>query len=174
MFDREEIFLRYPVLSSCREDLARALRILKNTVGSGGMILACGNGGSAADSGHIVGELMKGFLKKRPLSPEEKARFAPFGEEGAALANALQNGVCIDIPPAGIDKGEGVARYADSMGVPPDNVYCAGDNMNDCAMIARFHGLAVENAVPALKSAAEATLPDIAAMIGFIMERETR
>jgi len=88
--------------------------------------------------------------------------------------NALQNGVCIDIPPAGIDKGEGVARYADSMGVPYDCVYCAGDNMNDCAMIARFHGLAVENAVPELKAAAEGVFPDIAAMIGFIMERETR
>ena len=86
--------------------------------------------------------------------------------------NALQNGVCIDIPPAGIDKGEGVARYAAAMGVPGENVYCAGDNMNDYAMIARFHGLAVENAVPALKSAAEATFPDIAAMIDFIMSRE--
>ncbi len=88
--------------------------------------------------------------------------------------NALQNGICIDIPPAGIDKGEGVARYADSMGVPYDNVYCAGDNMNDYAMIARFHGLAVENAVPELKAAAEGVFPDIAAMIGFIMDRETR
>lgn len=85
--------------------------------------------------------------------------------------NALQNGVCIDIPPAGIDKGEGVARYADSVGVPHDNVYCAGDNMNDYAMIARFHGLAVENAVPELKAAAEAVFPDIAAMIDFIMSR---
>ena len=85
--------------------------------------------------------------------------------------NALQNGVCIDIPPAGIDKGEGVARYADSVGVPYDNVYCAGDNMNDYAMIARFHGLAVENAVPELKAAAEAVFPDIAAMIDFIMSR---
>lgn len=86
--------------------------------------------------------------------------------------NALQNGGCIDIPPAGIDKGEGVALYAAAMGVPPENVYCAGDNMNDYAMIARFHGLAVENAVPALKAAADAVFPDIAAMIDFIMSRE--
>ena len=85
--------------------------------------------------------------------------------------NALQNGVCIDIPPAGIDKGEGVALYAEAMGVPEDNVYCAGDQMNDYAMIARFHGLAVENATPALKDAAEAVFPDIAAMIGFILSR---
>ena len=39
---------------------------------SGGKLLLCGNGGSASDSDHIVGELMKGFLKKRPLSDEQK------------------------------------------------------------------------------------------------------
>lgn len=86
--------------------------------------------------------------------------------------NALQNGVCIDIPPAGIDKGEGVARYADAMGVPHGNVFCAGDNMNDYAMIARFHGLAMGNAVPRLKQAAERVFPDVAAMIDFIMVAE--
>jgi phosphoheptose isomerase len=37
---------------------------------NGGKVLVCGNGGSSADSGHIVGELVKGFLKKRPL-PEK-------------------------------------------------------------------------------------------------------
>ena len=83
--------------------------------------------------------------------------------------HALQNGVCIDIPPAGVDKGTGLARYAALMGVPADNVYCAGDNMNDYAMIARFHGLAVENAVPALKDAAEAVFQDVADMIDYLM-----
>ena len=83
--------------------------------------------------------------------------------------NALQNGVCIDIPPAGIDKGEGVARYAASVGVPPENVCCAGDNMNDYAMVSRFHGFAVENAVPDLKAAAERVFPDIAGMVEAIM-----
>lgn len=40
---------------------------------NGGKVLTCGNGGSSADSGHIVGELVKGFLKKRPL-PEDWQR----------------------------------------------------------------------------------------------------
>ena len=104
---------------------------------------------------------------------EEEARrcVEEINAEWGGTVNALQNGVCIDIPPAGIDKGEGVARYAAAMGVPADNVYCAGDNMNDRAMIARFHGLAVENAVPELKAAAEGVFPDIAAMIGFILSR---
>ena len=102
---------------------------------------------------------------------EDEARrcVAEINEKWGRTVNALQNGTCIDIPPAGIDKGEGVARYADRMGVPHGNVFCAGDNMNDYAMIVRFHGLAVENAVPALKSAAEAVYPDIGAMIDAIM-----
>ena len=85
---------------------------------------------------------------------------------------ALQNSMCIDIPPVGFDKGEGVALYAAQAGVPPENVYCAGDQMNDYAMIARFHGLAVENAAPALKAAAEGVFPDVAAMIDHIMGKE--
>ena len=43
---------------------------MKDSYCSGGKILACGNGGSAADADHIVGELMKGFLLKRPVSDE--------------------------------------------------------------------------------------------------------
>ncbi|MBQ3956881.1 MAG: HAD family phosphatase [Clostridia bacterium] len=96
---------------------------------------------------------------------------AEINERWGDTVNALQNGCCIDIPPVGIDKGEGVARYAKLMGVPFDNVYCAGDHMNDYSMIARFHGLAVENAVDELKAAAEGVFPDIAAMIRFIMSR---
>ena len=96
---------------------------------------------------------------------------AEINERWGDTVNALQNGGCIDIPPAGIDKGEGVARYAESMGVPASHIYCAGDHMNDYSMISRFHGLAVENAVGELKDAAEGVFPDIAAMIRFIMSR---
>ena len=54
---------------------------------AGGKLLVCGNGGSAADSEHIVGELMKGFLKKRPLSPAFAEKLDP------ALAASLQMGL---------------------------------------------------------------------------------
>ena len=87
------------------------------------------------------------------------------------VVNALQNGVCIDIPPRGIDKGEGVARYARSMGVPEDNVYCAGDEMNDMAMISRFHGCAVANARQEIKDAAEGVYTDVAEIIDMILAR---
>ena len=67
MYDKEWIFQRYPALASCREDMEKALQILLTCVKNGGKILLCGNGGSAADCDHIAGELLKGFLKKRPL-----------------------------------------------------------------------------------------------------------
>lgn len=44
-------------------------------------LLICGNGGSSADSGHIVGELMKGFLRKRPLSQAQKEVYGALGEK---------------------------------------------------------------------------------------------
>ena len=75
--------------------------------------------------------------------------------------NALQNGWCIDIPPRGIDKGEGVAKIAGIMGVPHGNIWCAGDNLNDLAMIERFHGCAVPNARDEVKVAAERTYDGI-------------
>ncbi len=47
--------------------LDRAIEIMIDSYKKGGKLLVCGNGGSASDSAHIVGELVKGFLKKRPL-----------------------------------------------------------------------------------------------------------
>ena len=49
------------------EQLDRAIEALIACYRNGGKLLVCGNGGSASDSAHIVGELVKGFLKKRPL-----------------------------------------------------------------------------------------------------------
>ena len=58
---------------------------------NGGKLLVCGNGGSASDSDHIVGELMKGFYKKRPLSEAEKEKFGGLSEhlQGALPAISL-------------------------------------------------------------------------------------
>ena len=58
----------------------------------GGKLLACGNGGSCADADHIVGELMKGFLLKRPLLDGEREALARAGDDGM-LANVLQRAV---------------------------------------------------------------------------------
>lgn len=64
----EHLIKRYPALSACREDIKQAEKLLIDTYKHGGKVLVCGNGGSAADSEHIVGELMKGFLLKRPVA----------------------------------------------------------------------------------------------------------
>lgn len=87
------LYERYPALESCKDDIEKAAQALKETFKNGGTIYCCGNGGSAADCEHIVGELMKGFLKKRPLSGEEKERLAAFGEEGEFLAGRLQGAI---------------------------------------------------------------------------------
>ena len=62
-----ELIERYPALRMCREDLNSAVKILCESFRSGHKLLTCGNGGSAADSQHIVGELMKGFLQSRSI-----------------------------------------------------------------------------------------------------------
>jgi len=67
-----ELIRRYPVLEICKEDIETAKDALIECYKNDGKVLICGNGGSCADSDHIVGELMKGFLKQRPLSEEQK------------------------------------------------------------------------------------------------------
>lgn len=67
----EDLIKRYPALSICEKDIQKALILMIDTYKNGGKILICGNGGSAADSEHIVGELMKGFVNKRPVISEK-------------------------------------------------------------------------------------------------------
>ncbi len=67
-----ELLNRYPELVCCKEKIEEAREALINCFSNGGKLLLCGNGGSASDCDHIVGELMKGFLKKRPLSKTDK------------------------------------------------------------------------------------------------------
>lgn len=67
------LYERYPVLDACRTAIDRAIRLLTDSFTQGGKLLLCGNGGSCADCEHIVGELMKGFLLRRPLSSRQKA-----------------------------------------------------------------------------------------------------
>jgi D-sedoheptulose 7-phosphate isomerase len=82
---------RYPTLSPCAGDLASALDLLVAAYKSGNKLLVCGNGGSAADSEHVVAELMKGFLKRRPISAEDAAKLEESGgAAGKAIATRLQ------------------------------------------------------------------------------------
>ena len=63
----DDLIDRYPALKICRDDLINAVEMICESFRNGHKLLTCGNGGSAADSMHIVGELMKGFLLKRSI-----------------------------------------------------------------------------------------------------------
>jgi len=58
---------KYPSLSECLPDIKKAFSLICQTYDGGGRVYVCGNGGSEADAKHIVGELMKGFMKRRPV-----------------------------------------------------------------------------------------------------------
>lgn len=80
-----------PDLAPCVPDLERAFALLRASFRGGGKLLVCGNGGSAADSEHIVGELMKGYLLRRPIPAAQRRRLTEgFPEVGAYLAEHLQ------------------------------------------------------------------------------------
>ena len=66
----EHLVERYPKLEQIKTVLDQAIEVLIKSIKEQGTILICGNGGSAADSDHIVGELMKGFILKRQISSE--------------------------------------------------------------------------------------------------------
>ena len=83
-----ELLERYPSLENCKEDILKSFEILAECFENGGKVLCCGNGGSAADCDHFAGELLKGFLKKRPLSDEEKSKFGD-----SFIADNLQKGL---------------------------------------------------------------------------------
>ena len=86
-----DLALRYPELEPCLPDIRAAFRLLRDCFHRGGKLLVCGNGGSASDSEHIVGELMKGFLCRRPLPQAERSRLEEAVPQNAAyLAGHLQ------------------------------------------------------------------------------------
>lgn len=64
----EELIRRYPQLDVCKKDIEKAYLLLQKTYDKNGKLLIAGNGGSAADSEHIAGELMKRFKITRPIS----------------------------------------------------------------------------------------------------------
>ncbi len=86
-----DLAARRPDLAACLPDLEGAFDALSATFAAGGKLLVCGNGGSAADAGHIVGELMKGFALPRRVPERDRQRLLEADEdEGAYLAETLQ------------------------------------------------------------------------------------
>lgn len=87
----QQLVAKYPDLQSCIEEVRRAAELLRDCYRAGGKALFCGNGGSASDCEHLVGELMKGYLLARPVPADVRRRLeVAFPEQGDYLASHLQ------------------------------------------------------------------------------------
>lgn len=87
----ETLVKRYSALESCKKDIMAAYEIMEAGYALGGKLLVAGNGGSAADAEHIVGELMKGFVLKRKVGADySKALIEVDPEMGSTLTEHLQ------------------------------------------------------------------------------------
>ena len=110
---------RYPQLAPIKADIEKAVTILKECYYLCGKVLLMGNGGSASDCEHIAGELLKGFMLKRPMTEDERVLFEmAFPEDSEKFAKTLQRG----IPAISLPSQIGVlSAYAND--VEPDMVY---------------------------------------------------
>ncbi|MBQ7320671.1 MAG: SIS domain-containing protein [Clostridia bacterium] len=103
----------YPQLQCCAEEITQAIDAIVDMAANGAKLLLCGNGGSAADCSHIAGELLKGFLLKRPITDADRALLSELPHR-----EALQRGICaISLP----DQGAVLSAYANDE--VPDMVY---------------------------------------------------
>lgn len=81
---------RHPALECCREDILQAFELVLGTYQGGGSVFTCGNGGSAADADHIVGELLKNFRRERDIPPDLKLHLLEGDDDGMLLAERLE------------------------------------------------------------------------------------
>ena len=90
----DTLLTRYPALSVCRDDIISAYEIMEEAYASDHKLLIAGNGGSAADSEHIAGELMKRFKTPRPVPTEFKDKLLSIDPvRGENLAHNLERGL---------------------------------------------------------------------------------
>jgi D-sedoheptulose 7-phosphate isomerase len=150
---------RYPKLSPCAEDILKAYETLEQAYAQGRKLLVCGNGGSASDSEHIVGELMKEFkLKRKIYAGQADAMKAIDPDMGDYLANNLQGALPAialtghsALSTAFMNDSESVLVFAQQVngyGKPGDvflGISTSGNSMNViyAAMTAKARGLKV-------------------------------
>jgi D-sedoheptulose 7-phosphate isomerase len=105
---------RYPGLQACERELGAAFDLLVAAYQNGNKLLVCGNGGSAADSEHMVAELMKGFLKRRPITAEHATQLERAGgAAGTAIASRLQGTLAAVALPAQVSLITAIANDLD-------------------------------------------------------------
>ncbi len=153
----DKLIMRYPMLKRIEEQLSDAFWMLTDSFQSGGKLLIAGNGGSSADSDHIVGELMKSFNLKRPLDKERymkaEASLAQFAEgavdmlQGALPAISLtQNTAFMTAYANDVNADLGFAQQLVGYGKPGDvfwGISTSGNakNVNIAMRVARSWGM---------------------------------
>lgn len=86
----QSLLSRFPELVVCREAIGATFSVLRQCYATGGKVLVCGNGGSAADAEHITAELMKGFRLNRKITSEDREKLQRASSENIEyLANHL-------------------------------------------------------------------------------------
>lgn len=86
----DEFINKYPELEPQKDNIYSAFEIIKNAFAKGHRLYICGNGGSSADSLHIVGELMKSFMENRPVKEgTKKALQKEYPDDAAFLSDHL-------------------------------------------------------------------------------------
>ncbi len=83
----DNLINKYQKLKNCSCDITKASKILIEAFSNSNKLLVCGNGGSSSDSDHIVGELMKSFMHKRPINKDLYSKIEKINKD---LANNLQ------------------------------------------------------------------------------------
>ncbi len=158
-FDGSTLYNTFPALEVCKKDIAEARDAMIACYRNDRKLLVCGNGGSCSDAGHIVGELMKSFEAKRPISKslsQELALISP--ERGNEIASKLEVG----LPAISLNAHEGLlsavlndigadfvfAQQVVGYGKRGDVLFAissSGNSQNvvDAAIVARAKGLKV-------------------------------
>lgn len=146
----QNLLQRCPALKVCEPSILAAFSLLRDCFRSGGKVLICGNGGSASDAEHWAGELLKGFLSKRPLPSELRDKL------GADLSSRLQGSLAV-IPLTGFpalrtafandcDDAYGYAQLVLGLARPGDvlvGISTSGNAANVCHAFETARGLGV-------------------------------
>ena len=172
-------------MEGCKSSIYKAFELLKETVLRQNILYLAGNGGSAADSEHIVGELMKSFMAKRPIDEKLADKLkALYGEEGESLSLDLEGGFRAVSLPSLISLSTAIindvnsdvmfAQMLNSIGVEGDvfwGISTSGNSKNivKAAMLAKAKGLKVM----ALVGQKECRLDALCDVVIHVPETET-
>ena len=181
----DNLFRRHPSLEVCKDSINQAFNILKDTAVNLNTLYLAGNGGSAADSEHIAGELMKSFMAKRPIDGNLAQKLKDmYGEEGESLSLDLEGGFRAVPLPSLVSLSTAIindvnsdimfAQMLNSIGVKGDlfwGISTSGNSRNivKAAMLAKAKGLKVM----ALVGEKECKLDKLCDVIIHVPETET-